>query len=326
MRPLIALTVLFFASVSPVKADEAGFAYWLQGFKERAAYQGLSQTFLNRTLGSTEYLPRVIELDRKQPEHKITFGKYKKNVITDARIAEGRKLMQRHAGILRQVEARYGVPRQYIVALWGIETSYGKVTGGFDVISSLATLAYEGRRAEFFESELLSALKILAGGHTGTSTLTGSWAGALGQCQFMPKSYERYAVDGDGDGDIDIWNSLPDVFSSMANYLSTEGWNPDIRWGRAVSVSRTLPETYYGRENMRPLSEWRRFGIRQASGEPLPAPSDGSDPRAALVAPDGPGSQTFLVYENYNVIMHWNRSTYFATSVGLLADALAPAR
>lgn len=322
----VVLVIVFLLSATPALADEAGFPYWLQGFKQRAAYEGLSQTFLNRTLAGVEYLPRVIELDRKQPEHKITFTKYKKNVITTQRIEQGQALMRTHAHLLAQVESRFGVPRQYIVALWGIETSYGKVTGGFDVVSSLATLAYEGRRSEFFEKELIGALRILQAGHTGTQTLSGSWAGAMGQCQFMPSSYHKYAVDGDGDGDTDIWNSLPDVFASMANYLRTEGWNPDIRWGRAVSLRHDLPETYYGRDNMRPLSEWRQRGVQLPGGGALPMPSDGSNPKAALVAPDGPGSQTFLVYENYNVIMHWNRSTYFATSVGLLADALAPAR
>lgn len=322
MRFLV-LLILCLAFAAPARADETGFARWLYTFKQRAAYQGLNQQFLNYALTGVEYLPRVIELDQKQPEHKITFTKYKKNVITPARIKEGRERLAQNRALLNRVSQIYGVPSQYIVALWGIETSFGKVTGGFDILSSLATLAYEGRRAEFFEKELIGALKILQGGHAGTSKLTGSWAGAMGQCQFMPSSYHKYAVDGDGDGNIDIWNSMPDIFASMANYLRTEGWNPDLRWGRAVTAPSSIPAALYGRENMKPLSEWRRRGVRQPNGEPLPTPSDGSDPFAALVAPDGVGSQTFLVYENYNVIMHWNRSTYFATSVGLLADAIA---
>jgi membrane-bound lytic murein transglycosylase B len=243
--------------------------------------------------------------------------------VNQNRIHEGREKLAQHRKLLNKVANTYGVPPQYIVALWGIETSYGKITGGFDILSALATLAYEGRRASFFEKELIAALKILQGGHAGTDRLLGSWAGAMGQCQFMPSSYHRYAVDGDGDGDVDIWNSLPDVFASMANYLKTEGWNDDLRWGRAVVAPRAIPESLYGRDNMRPLSEWRRRGVMQASGAPLPVPADGSDPMAGLVAPDGVGGPSFLIYENYNVIMHWNRSTYFATSVGLLADAIA---
>ncbi|MBU6234486.1 MAG: lytic murein transglycosylase [Alphaproteobacteria bacterium] len=322
MRRLL-LTAAFLVSAIPAHADEYGFAQWLYGFKQRAAYQGFDQSFLNRALTGTEYLPRVIELDGKQPEHKITFKQYKKNILTDQRIREGREKLSQHYNILSQVSEAYGVPPQYIVALWGIETNYGKITGGFDIVSALATLAYEGRRAQFFEKELVGALRILEGGHAGTDKLTGSWAGAMGQSQFMPSSYHKYAVDGNGDGMVDIWNSLPDVFASIANYLRTEGWNKDVRWGRAVKVPVSIPEAAYGRENMRPLSEWMRRGVKQADGSPLHMPSDGKDPKAALVAPDGIGTPTFLVYENFNIIMHWNRSTYFATSVGLLADAIA---
>lgn len=327
MRNFIALTILFLVACLPVtaRADEAGFSQWLNGFRQRAGYQGFDQIFLNRALSSVEYKSRVIELDRKQPEHKITFAQYRKNVITPQRIAEGQRLLHQHFNLLNSVSTRYGVPPQYIVALWGIETSFGKVTGGFDIISALATLAYEGRRAEFFEKELLAALRILKDGHAGTSTLTGSWAGAMGQCQFMPSSYHRYAVDGNGDGMTDIWNSLPDIFASIANYLRTEGWNSEYRWGRAVAAPHHIPESSYGRENKKPLSYWSRLGVRTPSGDSLPRPADGSDPLAALVAPDGKGGPTYLVYGNYDVIMHWNRSTYFATSVGLLADAIAAA-
>ncbi len=322
MRIFILAFVLLFTA-TPAMADEYGFAQWVYSFKQRAAYQGLNQSFLNQALTGIEYKPRVIELDQKQPEHKITFTQYKKNILTQARISDGREKLSQYRSLLNRVSQIYGVPAQYIVALWGIETNYGRITGGFDILSSLATLAYEGRRAAFFEKELVEALRILQGGHAGTTTLIGSWAGAMGQCQFMPSSYHKYAVHGDGDGNTDIWNSMPDVFASMANYLRAEGWNRDIRWGRAVSAPRAIPAAMYGRENMKPLSEWRRRGVTLPDGSALPLAGTGIEPMAALVAPDGPGSQTFLVYENYNVIMHWNRSTYFATSVGLLADAIA---
>lgn len=314
----LALLVFGVFMSSSVRADEYNFARWVYTFKQRAAGQGLSPAFLDRTMTGVTFLPRVIALDGKQPEHKITFAQYKKNILTSSRIADGRRLLATHRALLTRVSKAYGVAPQYIVALWGIETNYGRNTGGFDSLSALATLAYEGRRASFFESELVAALRILQGGHAGTDRLTGSWAGALGQCQFMPSSYHKYAVDGNGDGQIDIWNSLPDVFASIANYLHTEGWRTDMRWGRAVHVPHAIPAALYGREVSRPLSEWKRRGVG-----PISMPADGSDPAASLVAPDGPGTESYLVYGNYNVIMHWNRSTYFATSVGLLADAIA---
>lgn len=300
-----------------------GFSYWLQGFKQKALAQGLNGQFLDRALYGVEYLPRVIELDRKQPEHKITFAEYKKNIVSEKRVQDGRERLAQYRPILNRATQIFGVPPQYIVALWGIETNYGRITGGFDILSSLATLAYEGRRAAFFEKEFINALRILAGGHAGTNELTGSWAGAMGQCQFMPSSYLKYALDGDGDGTVNIWSSMPDVFASMANYLRTEGWDKNLRWGRAVIVPGNIPQNLYGREIKRPLSYWKKIGVRQADGRPLENPSDATDPLASLVAPDGPGTASYLVYKNYDVIMHWNRSTYFATSVGLLADAIA---
>jgi membrane-bound lytic murein transglycosylase B len=316
MRFLI-LAIISFMFMAPAHADETGFAHWVHTFKPRAAAQGLDPAFLNNALRQVTYLPRVIALDQKQPEHKITFAQYKKNILTPQRIADGRAKMAEYKYLLSHVKNTYGVPPQYIVALWGIETNYGRITGGFDILSSLATLAYEGRRAAFFEKELIGALKILQGGHAGTDKLTGSWAGAMGQCQFMPTSYHKYAVDGDGNGTVDIWNSMPDIFASMANYLSTEGWDGDMRWGRAVRVPPSIPTSIYGRENMRPLSYWRQMGV-----SPIVMPSDGSNPLAALVKPDGPEKQVYMVYGNYNVIMHWNKSTYFAISVGLLADSI----
>lgn len=304
----------------------SGFGPWLAAYKQRAAQLGIDAYFLDRALGHVEYLPRVIELDQKQPEKKITFAEYKKNIVSDKRIRDGREKLSEYRGLLHRVERAYGVPAQYIVALWGIETNYGRITGGFDIMSSLATLAYEGRRAEFFERELTNALKILAGGHAGTDRLTGSWAGAMGQCQFMPSSYLKYAVDGDGDGNVNIWSSMPDVFASMANYLRTEGWDGEMRWGRPVIAPRGIPENKYGRDVKMPLSYWHKIGVRQANGRALPVPAGGAEILASLVAPDGPGTETYLAYGNYNVIMHWNRSTYFATSVGLLADAISAGR
>ncbi|HEY8962839.1 MAG TPA: lytic murein transglycosylase [Alphaproteobacteria bacterium] len=323
MRFLLALMIAL--SSFTASASEYGFAEWVYGFKQRAVQQGLHPQFLNSVFDNTNFLPRVIELDQKQPEDKKTqkFIDYRRSVVSQKRIAEGRERYRENKQLLDQIGMSFGVPPQYIVALWGIETSYGKITGGFDTVSALATLAFEGRRAEYFEKELINALKIQQGGHSGTPRLTGSWAGAMGQSQFMPSSYLKYAVDWDRDGNSNIWTSQADVFASIANYLRIEGWNRDLRWGREVIVPNSIPESEFGRDKMRPLSTWRQRGVFTSMQEKLPMPSDGSDPLAALVAPDGRGGPTYLVYGNYNVIMHWNRSTYFATSVGLLADAIA---
>lgn len=325
----IILTLLLCLITSGAHASEAGFAQWVQGFKQRAVQQGLNAQFLDNTLARTEYKPRVIELDQKQPEGKKTFAQYRIDIVSAKRITDGRRHLRENWQLLNQIGTSFGVPPQYIVALWGIETNFGSNTGGFDTLSALATLAYEGRRAEFFEKELVNALKIQAGGHSGTDRLTGSWAGAMGQSQFMPSSYLRYAVDYDRDGNANIWTSKPDVFASIANYLRSEGWNKELRWGRQVNIPNAISEDEMGRDKMKPLSYWRNRGVFAFAEDGRPAqiqmPADGTDPMAALVAPDGRTGAIFLVYQNYNVIMHWNRSTYFATSVGLLADAIASA-
>jgi len=323
MKKPVLLAVLASFLAWPALADETNFRNWVYQFRARAAAQGFEPAFLDRVLPYLEFKPRVIELDNKQPEHKITFAQYKKNIVNEVRIKEGRRKLAENAHLLDRVSAQYGVPPQYIVALWGIETNYGRMTGGFDVLSALATLAYEGRRAAFFEKELVNALAIVRNGDITAEAMTGSWAGAMGQNQFMPSSFMRFAVDGDGDGHRDIWNSRADVFASTANYLKTQGWNRDLRWGREVRLTQPIGAHNFSLEVKKPLSLWRAMGVRQADGGTLPLPGDGTDPAASLVAPDGPSGPKYLVYDNYRVIMDWNKSTYFATSVGLLADAIA---
>jgi membrane-bound lytic murein transglycosylase B len=261
----------------------------------------------------------VIELDRKQPENKKTFAQYRETVVNSARIAQGRELMQAYGRELSAISAKYGVAPQYIVALWGIETNYGGNTGGFKVLPALATLAWEGRRREFFEGELLNALKIIDQGHISAAAMKGSWAGAMGQNQFMPSSFISFAVDENGDGRRDIWGTEADVFASTANYLKKSGWTAGQKWGRAVRLPNDFPESLEGRTIKKQLSFWVSNGVTAKDGAPLPQ----NEMTASIVAPDGVTGPAFLVYNNYNVIMTWNRSTYFATSVGLLADAIA---
>ncbi|NCC23432.1 MAG: lytic murein transglycosylase [Alphaproteobacteria bacterium] len=319
IKHIFLLAVLTCFSV-PGAAQAEPFEQWLAGFHARAAKAGISTETLEESLANIQPIQRVIDLDRKQPEGKLTFAEYRKRVINDRRILDGREMLHRHRETLAEVESRFGVPPKYVVALWGIETSYGANTGGFEVVPALATLAWEGRRGEFFTRELVDALRILDQGHIELHAMKGSWAGAMGQNQFMPSSFHNFAVDFDGDGHKDIWNTYADVFGSTANYLARNGWNPDERWGRAVALPKSFPASLTGTDVRKPLEEWKNLGVTLPGGAPIPVVGG---MRASIVAPDGIGGPAFLVYDNYRVFLSWNRSTYFATAVGLLADSIA---
>ncbi|MGF1475203.1 MAG: lytic transglycosylase domain-containing protein [Geminicoccaceae bacterium] len=259
---------------------------------------------------------RIIELDRRQPEGRLTFRQYRRNVVSDARIAGGRERLERHGAVLRDIEVRFGIPAPLIVSLWGIESSFGQYKGRFFVIDSLASLAFDGRRRELFRGQLIDALTILDRGVIPPENMYGSWAGAMGQTQFMPTTYLNHAYDLDGDGRADIWTSLPDSFASMANFLSVLGWDKEYIWGREVSLpGGPLP---VGLDTTLRLAEWQKKGVRRTNGADLPQVDIG----ASLIMPDQPEGPAFLVYDNFRVLLDWNRSSYFALSVGLLADAL----
>jgi len=319
MKKLLILTLSLLISTQSFAGDQASYDVWVSQFKQKARAQGVSENTLNAAFQGTKFLPRVIELDRKQPESKMTFNQYKDRIVSQQRINQGRHEFKKHRALLEEVGNAYGVQPQYIVALWGIETNFGTNTGGFDVIDSLATLSYEGRRSEFFGKELMNALKIIDNGHISAADMKGSWAGAMGQSQFMPSSFNAYAQDYNKDGKKDIWGTKADVFASAANYLARSGWKGDEKWGRLVSTRGAMPEAWNDRENMQNLDVWRNRGVTLPNGASLPY----ADIQAAMVAPDGITGPKYLVYNNYNVIMKWNRSTYFATSVGLLSDAIA---
>ena len=299
---------------------EQNFENWVSDFKKEAKGKGISASMLDQVFVGVKPIKRIIELDRKQPEGTLTFAQYRKRVINDARIAQGRRLYTQHRELLERTAVKYGVPAQYIIALWGIETSYGNNTGGFDVVTALSTLAYDGRRSKFFRKELINALKILDAGHISHQNMKGSWAGAMGQNQFMPSSFHSFAVDGNNDGRRDIWTSLPDVFASTANYLSRSGWKEDQRWGRRVRIPKSFTKSQIGLDIKRDLQSWKNLGVTQLNGESIPV-VDGF--KASVVAPDGVNGPAWLVYHNYRVVLKWNRSNYFAISVGLLADQIA---
>ena len=228
-------------------------------------------------------------------------------------------MMAQHRDLLNEIGQQYDVQPRFIVALWGIETNYGKNTGGYRIVNALATLAFDGRRSQYFRTELFNAFRILQEGHISPELMKGSWAGAMGQCQFMPSSFLRLAVDYDGDGRKDIWKTAADVFASAANYLSQSGWRGSQTWGRQVQLPGSFNNTDASLKIKKSLTSWQKIGVRRLNGRSLPL----VDIQGSVVLPDGKGGPAYLVYENFRVIMKWNRSTYFATSVGLLADALA---
>ena len=320
MRKLYFLSIFLAFFTSSVAFADSKFEDWLSNFKKDAAKAGISESTINQATQGIQPISRVIELDRKQPEGTMTFAQYKQRVINNNRIQKGRRLYKQHKALLDSTAEKYGVPAPYIVALWGIETSYGDNTGGFKVVPALATLAYDGRRSKFFRQELINALKIIDAGHISHASMKGSWAGAMGQNQFMPSSFHAFAVDGNGDGKRDIWTSLPDVFASTANYLGKSGWKEDERWGREVRIPPSFTKNMIGLETRHDLETWKKMGVTLTDKQPIPVVKG---MKASVVAPDGLKGATYLVYDNYRVIMKWNKSTYFATSVGILADQIA---
>ena len=324
MKPARMAAILVLASAlmaGSALAQEDGaesFAEWREGVRSEALSLGISAAIFDAAFADVEPIPRVIELDRSQPEVTLTFAEYLERVVPESRVAQGRELLAKHRDLLEPVGRKFGVPPRFIVALWGIETSFGRYLGGFPVIASLATLAHDGRRSAYFRGELLHALRILEDGHITPDAMMGSWAGAMGQSQFMPSSFVRYAVDYDGDGRRDIWGTHADVFASAANYLAQAGWRNGETWGRQVQLPAGFDQALAGLKVSKTLAEWHALGLRRADGSALPR----ADMNGSVVLPGGEEGPAYLVYDNYRTIMRWNRSYYFATSVGLLADRI----
>jgi membrane-bound lytic murein transglycosylase B len=245
----------------------------------------------------------------------MTFAGFLEKVITPQKTADGRAALSENWPLLTRVHQRFNVQPRFIVALWAVESNFGKVMGNYKVVSSLATLAYDGRRSEIFRPELIAALRIIDQGNIHADAMLGSWAGAMGQCQFMPTTFLKFAVDFDGDGRRDIWGDRADVLGSIANYLAQLGWRGNESWGRSVVVPANFDARLGGLDQRRTAAEWGRLGLRAADSAPLPAVE------ASLVLPDGAGGPAFLVYDNFRAIMKWNKSTFFAGAVGLLADS-----
>lgn len=292
----------------------ASFNQWLSDFRRYAANQGISEATLAKALDGVRYRERVIELDRYQPEFVRPIWQYLDSAVSSTRIANGREKYAQHRDTAQQMQQRYGVPAEIIVAIWGVESNYGSNFGDFSTLESLATLAYDGRRRDFARGELLAALRIIDQGDIAADEMRGSWAGAMGHTQFIPSSFEAYAVDGDNDGRRDIWGSIPDVMASTANYLARAGWQAGQPWGAEV----VLPDTFdYSQTERLSSAQWAAQDVRAVSGD-LPAFDS-----AAVIVPAGASGPAFIVGPNFRAILRYNNATSYALAVATLADAIA---
>ncbi len=334
VKCLLALLILVTSLRALAQEPQLPFEDWLAIVIAEAREQGIREDIIQQALVPVTPIPQVISNDRSQAEFTETFEQYLEKRVTQWRIDTGRARLAQYREVLAQVGAHYGVEPRFIVAFWGIETNYGNFTGGTDVIRALVTLAYDPRRADYFRRELFSALQILNEGHITHADMKGSWAGAMGQSQFMPSSFVQYAQDFDGDGRRDIWTTPADVFASIAQYLKAAEWRDDQTWGREVQ----LPADYQARASewqqpaaqhscsvvrhhtqMLPLAQWQEIGVRRIDGSDLPA----NDFVASIIQPDGPEGRAFLTYQNFRAILRYNCANNYALSIGHLADRLA---
>ncbi|GAB0108856.1 lytic murein transglycosylase [Pseudoalteromonas distincta] len=318
---------------SPVMAKtQAEFKDYLANLKQEAIAKGYEAKLIDDAFATATYKEKVVSADKNQPELKETLETYLPKRVPQWKIDRARKLYAENKEVLEKVAKEFGVQARFIVALWGLESNFGAIQGGHNVISSLVTLAFDGRREALYKRQLWAALDILKSGHITLDKFKGSWAGAMGQTQFMPTSFNAYAVDYNNDGRKDIWTTKEDAFASIANYLKQEGWNDSLTWGRQVQLPENFDSKYvlvrgtktrkqwleYWNDSERSLADWQALGVRKADGSDLP----NVDVRAALVMPDDINGRMYLAYDNYKVFMHWNRSYYFATSVGYLSDRI----
>jgi len=308
--------------------DPARFSAFVAELKAEAVRRGISEAVATQALEGLEPLPIVVERDRGQAEAVLSIDTYVRRRLTPSTVRKAQRMAVAHRDLLVKVGKTYGIQPRYLVAVWGLESNFGVFTGVRPTVPALATLAFEGRRADLFRNELFDALRIVERGHMSLDRLKGSWAGAMGQPQFMPSSYLRYAEDFDGDGQRDIWSTPADVFASIANYLKAYGWDGDAAWGRQVKVPGSVRETMdragsrgegcraeRALSRRRSLKEWHDMGVRTATGGALPT----QDRQASLL---DAGDRQFLVYGNYEAILGYNCANAYALSVALLGDRI----
>ncbi len=304
----------------PSFAEKPTFEEYVLGIKEEGIERGYGKALLDEAFNNIKYRERAVKADRNQPEKRLTLDEYIPRAVPNWKVSKARKLYNENKEDLTRISKEFGVQPQYLVALWGVESNFGSLMGNYNVIEALSTLAYDGRREAFFRGQIFSALEILKQGHIQPKDMKGSWAGAMGQCQFMPSSFIAYAADGNNDGKKDIWQTKADVFASSANYLNKAGWNNKYTWGREVKIPKNIDKELAGlaKEKAKSLSQWQELGIRTVSGSDLPK----VDIQAWLIQPDDEKGRSYLVYGNYQSLMKWNRSHYFALAVSHLADKI----
>ena len=308
------------ASSSEIKvAENARFDRWLKAFYGRARAQGISQATLSRAFRGVSYDPDVIKRDRNQSEFTKTIWQYLDSAASDTRVKNGGKALRQHRKTLERIEAHYGVEKEVVVAVWGLESSFGSYRGDMDVIQSLATLAFDGRRGKFFEAQLIAALKILQSGDVAPRKMKGSWAGAMGHTQFIPTSYLAYAVDFTGDGKRDIWSDNPtDALASTAAYLKRSGWTKGQPWGVEVQLPKGFNYALASRKVQKSPSEWARLGVRNMDGGRVP-----NHGTASILLPGGGNGAAFMIFKNFAAIERYNAADAYVIGVGHLSDRLA---
>ena len=306
-------------AAGPAQAQDGGFRDCLNNIKADALKQGVPAATVDRAFQGLTPDQKVIDLDNRQPEFSLTYAKYVGGTVSLDRIQKGQQKMAQHRALLDQLQAEYGIPPQYLMAFWGIETNYGTFMGDFRVVRSVATLACMTKRRDFFSNETVQALRILNNNHMTSEQMRGSWAGAMGNMQFMPSTFTRWAVDRDGNGRIDIWNSLPDAFASAANFLRGIGFKPGLPSSEEVMLPAGFPLDQADTTVEKPVKAWAAMGVKKMNGGALPAVDDA----ASILLPAGFRGPAFIIYPNFKAVMNWNRSTLYALSVGILARQIA---
>ena len=301
-----------------VESNKAEFAQCLVNKKQEALAAGVSQSRVDAEFDNFTFIPRVIELDRSQPEFVSTFPNYYSKRVNTWRIDKGREKYAEHREFLKTLTAKYGIPGHYLISFWGLETNYGGYKGKMSVLDSLATLACDERRSKFFSNELFLALKLMDSEGLSREGMQGSWAGAMGHTQFMPTTYTNYAIDGDGNNKIDLWDSEQDALASAANFLWKLGWKSGLRWGREVQLPPNFDYQLANKE-VKTITQWKALNIKRGNGSVLPD----SDIESRLRVPAGHEGPAFLTYSNFRIIMRWNNSEFYAIAVGQLANQIA---
>jgi membrane-bound lytic murein transglycosylase B len=313
---LLAATTVIASGSALAQSD---FQACLQNIRSDAVRQGVPTATIDTAFRGLTPDSKVVDLDSRQPEFSLTYGKYVGNAVTPDRIVRGQQKLQQYRALLTDIEREYGVAPQYLVAFWGVETNYGSYMGDFSALRSVATLACMTRRQAFFGNETVQALRILASNHMTTQQMKGSWAGAMGNMQFMPSTFTKWAVDRDGNGRIDIWHSMPDAFASAANFLRGVGFRPGLPAADEVILPKGFPLEQADTTVDKPIRAWTAMGVKRAGGGALPA----SDEPSQIILPAGWRGPAFILYPNFKAVMNWNRSTLYALSVAILAQQVA---